>query len=60
MEHLGEELVYVLSGTMTFDVDGDEYVLRRGDALHFRTDRPHRWRNPGRQPARAIWMALRQ
>jgi quercetin dioxygenase-like cupin family protein len=60
MEHLGEELVYVLSGTMTFDVDGDEYVLRRGDALHFRTDRPHRWRNPGPQPARAIWMALRQ
>jgi len=60
MEHLGEELVYVLSGTMAFDVDGEEYVVRRGDTLHFRTDRPHRWWNPGKQPARAIWMALRQ
>ena len=60
MEHLGEELVYVLAGSMTFDVDGEEYVLRRGDTLHFRTDRPHRWWNPATQPARVIWMALRQ
>ena len=60
MEHFGEELVYVLSGSMAFDVDGEDYVLRRGDTLHFRTDRPHRWRNPGAQPARVIWMALRQ
>ena len=59
MEHLGEELVYVLSGKMAFDIDDEEYVLRRGDALHFRTDRPHRWRNPGQQPARLVWMALR-
>lgn len=60
MEHLGEELVYVLTGSMAFDVDGEEYLVRRGDALHFRTDRPHRWWNRGAQPARAIWMALRQ
>lgn len=60
MEHLGEELVYLLSGSLVFDVDGEEFVLRRGDAIHFRTDRSHRWRNPGRARARAIWMALRQ
>jgi hypothetical protein len=40
-------------------VEGQEYVLRRGDALHFRTDRPHRWWNPQSRPARALWMALR-
>jgi transcriptional regulator with XRE-family HTH domain len=60
MEHPGEELVYVLDGSLHFDVDGVAYVLRRGDALHFRTDRPHRWANPGTRPARALWMALRQ
>ncbi|MGH2540412.1 MAG: cupin domain-containing protein [Actinomycetota bacterium] len=60
MEHLGEELVYVLTGSLVFDVDGEEFVIRRGDALHFRTDRPHRWWNPGTKPARALWMALRQ
>lgn len=59
MEHPGEELVYVIDGSLTFEVEGQEYALRRGDALHFRTDRPHRWRNPGARPARALWMALR-
>jgi transcriptional regulator with XRE-family HTH domain len=59
MEHPGEELVFVLDGVMTFEVDGREYRLGKGDTVHFRTDRPHRWANPGRQTARAVWMALR-
>lgn len=59
MEHPGEELVYVVDGTLEFDVDGREYRLGKGDAVHFRTDRPHRWKNSGRGKARAIWMALR-
>ena len=59
MEHPGEELVFMLDGMMSFEVEGVEYTLRRGDALHFRTDRPHRWGNPAARPARAVWMALR-
>jgi transcriptional regulator with XRE-family HTH domain len=59
MVHPGEEFVYLLSGTLTFNVDGDVYLLYPGSALHFRTDRPHRWLNPGDEPAEAIWMALR-
>ncbi|HET7235923.1 MAG TPA: cupin domain-containing protein [Actinomycetota bacterium] len=60
MEHLGEELVYVLEGSIEIQVAGEDFALRRGDALHFRTDRPHRWRNPGARPARLLWLALRQ
>jgi transcriptional regulator with XRE-family HTH domain len=60
MEHPGEELVYVLDGTLHFDIEETEYVLRRGDALHFRTERRHRWANHGTRPVRALWMALRQ
>jgi quercetin dioxygenase-like cupin family protein len=60
MEHPGEEMVYMLEGSLTFEVDDTSYTLRRGDALHFRTDRPHRWSNPGPRSARALWMALRQ
>jgi len=59
MEHPGEELVFVLEGSMEFDVDGQDYRLAEGDSVHFRTDRPHRWKNPGKRPARAVWMALR-
>jgi transcriptional regulator with XRE-family HTH domain len=59
MEHPGEELVFVLDGSLEFEVEGRDFRLARGDAVHFRTDRPHRWKNPGRQDARAVWMALR-
>jgi transcriptional regulator with XRE-family HTH domain len=59
MEHPGEELVYLLEGTLVFRVGGEELTLRPGDALQFRTDRPHRWRNPGDQSARALWMTTR-
>jgi transcriptional regulator with XRE-family HTH domain len=59
MEHPGEELVHLLEGKLEFEVDGETFSLSPGDSLHFRTDRPHRWRNPARQPARAVWMALR-
>ena len=59
MEHPGEELVYLLSGTLHFEVDHEEFTLNAGDSLHFRTDRPHRWHNPGAEPAQAVWLALR-
>ena len=59
LEHPGEELVFALDGMLSFQVGSEEYMLRRGDALHFRADRPHRWQNSGRRPARALWMALR-
>jgi transcriptional regulator with XRE-family HTH domain len=59
MEHPGEELLYILEGVIEFDVDGDRYTLNAGDALHFRTDRPHFWSNPGKKPAHAVWLALR-
>ena len=59
MEHPGEELVFVLEGALEFEVDGQGYRLAEGDSVHFRTDRPHRWKNPGKRPARAVWMALR-
>ena len=57
LAHPGEELVYMLSGSLEFEID-ETYQLRQGDSLHFRTDRPHRWRNPTTRSARAIWISL--
>jgi transcriptional regulator with XRE-family HTH domain len=59
MEHPGEELVFITEGVFEFDVDGERFELRKGDALHFRTDRPHRWHNPADRPMKAVWLALR-
>lgn len=57
--HPGEELVYMLSGSMTFQIAGKSYQLRRGDSLHFLGDQPHRWENDHQGQARAIWYVLR-
>jgi transcriptional regulator with XRE-family HTH domain len=57
LAHPGEELVYLLSGSLEFEIDGT-YCLRQGDSLHLHTDRPHRWRNSGSRPAKAVWISL--
>jgi quercetin dioxygenase-like cupin family protein len=59
MTHPGEELVLVLEGSMVFEADGEEHLLEEGDSIHFRTSLPHAWRNPGDEPARLIWLAIR-
>lgn len=59
MEHPGEELVFVLDGTLEFTVDDQLFRLQKGDAIHLRTDRRHSWRNPGIKDTQAVWMALR-
>ena len=59
MEHPGEELVLVTKGTLEFTIEERSYRLRPGDSIHFRTNRPHSWRNPTSSSARAIWFAVR-
>ena len=59
MVHPGEELVLVLEGELCFVVGGERYELTEGDSLHFRTTLPHSWSNPGDDPARAVWLAIR-
>lgn len=58
LAHAGEELVYLINGSLEFEIDG-VFRLEEGDTLHFRTDRPHRWRNVGQRPAKAVWISLR-
>jgi transcriptional regulator with XRE-family HTH domain len=40
--HPGEEWIYVLSGTLRLEYDGDVQVLEPGTAVHFNAEIPHR------------------
>lgn len=53
--HEGEELLFVLEGEITQRLDGEDMVMREGDSLHFRGNRPHSWSNHTDQPARLLW-----
>lgn len=59
LRHPGEELIYLLEGALEFVVDNKTYLLAPGDAIHFRAQQLHTWRNPGKAEAKALWMALR-
>ena len=38
-------------------VDDRTYIVRAGDSFHFRSERPHGYRNPGPGTARVIWVS---
>jgi transcriptional regulator with XRE-family HTH domain len=54
-QHRGEDVVYVVSGTIVVEFDdGREEQLGAGDALHHDGEVRHRWRLVGDTPAEAI------
>jgi transcriptional regulator with XRE-family HTH domain len=56
-EHEGEEFVHVLKGSIEAEIDGHEPItLRKNDNVHFRANRRHSYRNPGK--SRAIVLAV--
>lgn len=52
--HAGEEVLYLLAGTIDFAVAGRRVRLQPGDCLQFDARQPHRARNPGRSVARML------
>lgn len=54
LTHEGEECGIVLSGRLEVTVADRTEVLRAGDAYYFRSDQPHRFRNPGAEPCELI------
>ncbi|MET3896844.1 transcriptional regulator with XRE-family HTH domain [Devosia sp. UYZn731] len=56
MSHEGEEIVYLVSGSMRYEVDGQTYLLGPGDTLHFDSHKPHRGANIGTETAVELWV----
>lgn len=54
--HDGEEVGYLLGGTIELFLDGETYELRPGDAFCFGSHVPHSYRNIGDEPASILWV----
>ncbi|GMG82312.1 XRE family transcriptional regulator [Paralimibaculum aggregatum] len=50
-----EEAGYLISGRLDLWIGGEVFELHPGDSFRLREE-PFRWRNPGREPAVAIWV----
>ncbi|WP_149801913.1 cupin domain-containing protein [Mesorhizobium sp. NFR06] len=56
IQHVGEEVGYVLAGRIELIVDGKSYDLATGDAFVFRSELPHHYRNMGKERASIFWV----
>lgn len=53
-EHVGEEFMFVLSGSIEVEIAGQSHKLRPGDALYFDSHLPHRSRSLGGRYAEVL------
>lgn len=54
--HSGEEFAHLLSGRVCMKIDDQEYILKAGDSISFRSSEPHSWYNCGKTVAKLLWI----
>jgi transcriptional regulator with XRE-family HTH domain len=52
--HPGQEFVCCQEGKLEYLIDGQSYIVEKGDFLIFEATLPHIWRNPFDEPAKFI------
>jgi len=57
--HKGEELGYLLAGTLQLKVDKGMHTVHAGDLVYLTSSLPSQWRNPGPEVARLLWFKLK-
>ncbi|CEQ17072.1 helix-turn-helix domain-containing protein [Paraclostridium sordellii] len=55
--HDGEEFLYVLEGTLTLFLDGEEHELYPGDSIHYNSSHNHNWANYTNKMVRILVVA---
>ncbi len=56
IKNVGEEVGYVVEGEFELTVGKTTYRLNAGDSFFFRSELPHRYRNPGEVHPRVLWI----
>lgn len=56
IEHVGEEVGYVLEGTLELMLGDDRYLIHAGDAFTFSSQVSHGYRNVGETIAKVLWV----
>jgi quercetin dioxygenase-like cupin family protein len=53
-DHAGVEFIYVIQGTLSVHMAGEEHVLEAGDAIYFDATVPHAYRRRGGRLCSAV------
>jgi transcriptional regulator with XRE-family HTH domain len=54
--HKGEEIGFILSGTLKLRIEDETYTLNEGDCFAFSSSKPHHFANPLGRPATVFWV----
>lgn len=54
LTHDGEEVLYLIEGSIEFHIGEDSFVMNAGDCVHFNCSKPHMGRNIGKNAARLL------
>lgn len=55
ISHEGEEMIFVLNGSITFEVEGQAEILMQGDSIHFDSRRVHSIWNHTDEHSSILW-----
>ncbi|MEJ6388776.1 helix-turn-helix domain-containing protein [Gymnodinialimonas ulvae] len=55
VSHEGEEIIYLLEGSITQTLGGQRFILQQGDSLHYAGTTPHAWSNETDTTTRILW-----
>lgn len=56
MVHTGEEFALVMDGRLEFVIEGETYLLEKGDSIVFKASMPHRWKNLAEGTTLVMWV----
>lgn len=56
IQHVGEEVGYMLEGELEITLAGKPYLLKEGDSIFFPSELSHGYRNLGDRVARILWI----
>lgn len=56
IEHVGEEVGFVLEGSIELVLGNECHVVKAGDAFNFSSQTPHGYRNIGKIAAKIFWV----
>ena len=55
--HEGEEIGYVIEGTITIIIGSSKYQAKKGESFYIKPDKPHYLENNSKKIAKAIWIS---
>jgi transcriptional regulator with XRE-family HTH domain len=56
IQHQGEEIGYVLQGTLSLTIGDITYQLAAGDSFYFLSEQAHSYNNPGDDVTKVLWI----